>query len=384
MTEHPNVDWDPGAAEVIRDQRAAYDLIREHCPIAYSQPMGWSIFRHRDIMGVLHDPVTFSSAVSSHRSVPNGMDPPEHTRYRRVIEPYFGQDQMTSFEPACRRIAAGLAREAAARKTVEATTQLAEPFAVRAQCAFLGWPSSMHDQLLSWMERNREANLTQDRPAQRRIAAEFERLVGEVLEVRRHRRAGPETDRTASLMHEHVDGQPLSDEAIASVLRNWTAGEIGTIVAAVSILLHDLAYHPERQAQLRAEPTLIRVSVDEVLRAHGPLVASRRVATRAVELGGRRIEPGERITLMWIAGDRDPEVFDDPDAVRLDRDPDLNLLYGAGVHACPGAPLARMELRVIVEELLRHTSEILPVPGQSPANAIYPSSGWSRLPLELQ
>jgi hypothetical protein len=123
-------------------------------------------------------------------------------------------------------------------------------------------------------------------------------------------------------------------------------------------------------------------AIDEILRIHAPLIANRRVATRAVEFDGRRIDAGERITLIWASANRDEAVFGDPDEFRLDRDPALNLLYGAGIHACPGAPLARLELRVVVEELLG-SRQIEPAPGSVPVRAIYPASGFSLLPLRV-
>ena len=132
-----------------------------------------------------------------------------------------------------------------------------------------------------------------------------------------------------------------------SILRNWTVGEVGTISAAVGILVHFLAEHPDLQQQLRDRPSLLPTAIDEILRIHGPLVANRRITTRPVEIGGRKLDAGERISLIWVAANRDGRVFEDADAFRLDRDPAQNLLYGMGIHVCPGASLASLELRVL-------------------------------------
>ncbi len=231
---------------------------------------------------------------------------------------------------------------------------------------------------------NDAATLAQDRHALSELAREFEGFIDDMIETRLQAAAKPEDDVTAALMHEKVWGRPLSNEEIASILRNWTAGEIGTISAAVGILAHYLAEHPELQGQLRAQPSLLPAAIDEILRIHGPLAANRRVTIRPVEIGGRKIDAGERISLIWIAANRDGCVFEDPDSFRLDRDPDKNLLYGAGIHVCPGAPLARMELRVAMEELLERTSGIQPVPDKSPTNAVYPASGFAALPLQIR
>jgi cytochrome P450 len=216
------------------------------------------------------------------------------------------------------------------------------------------------------------------------IALEFESIIDGLVETRLQAGAGPETDLTASLMHEKVWGRPLSNEEVASILRNWTVGEIGTISAAIGILAEYLASHIELQKQLRAKRDLLPPTIEEILRIHGPLVANRRISTRPVEIGGRKIKAGERITLMWISANRDELVFEDPDAFRLDRDQGRNLLWGAGIHACPGAPLARLEMRVFMEELLARTGEIATVPGKAATLAVYPASGFTTLPLHIR
>jgi cytochrome P450 len=374
--------WDPTSEEVIRDQRAAYDSMRRKCPVARSSA-GWTLFRHDDVCRVLEDHETFSNAVSQHLSVPNGMDPPEHTHYRSIIEPYFSAERMQVFEPRCREIARKLFANLPTSGEVEYMSLVAESFAVGVQCSFLGWPEALRDTLVDWMRHNQRATLAQDRTALAELAREFEALIDDLIEVRRKAAAGPDADITASLMHEKVWGRPLSNEELASILRNWTAGEIGTISAASGILAHFLASHPDVQAQLRHQSDLLPSAIDEILRIHGPLVSNRRVATKAVEIGGKKIAEGERITLNWISANRDEEVFGNPDDFRLDRNPKQNLLYGAGIHVCPGAPLARLELRVLSEELLAATRQVALSHGEKPTLAVYPASGFSALPLKL-
>lgn len=384
MNDKLKPDWDPESEDVLRDPRAAYDEMRERCPVAYSECMQWSLFRHEDITQVLHDHETFSNAVSRHLSVPNGMDPPEHTEYRRIIDPYFAPERMEAFEPTCREIVANLVRNALASGEVELMTDFALPFAVRVQCAFLGWPSALQEPLIHWTQKNHAATLAQDRQAMSEIAREFEGFIDNAIETRFQTGATPEDDITAALMHEKVWGRPLSNEEIAGIVRNWTVGEVGTIAAALGILVHYLAQHVELQKQLRAQPSLRPAAIDEILRIHGPLVANRRITTRPVEIGGRKIDAGERLSLIWLSANRDDGVFEDPEAFRLDRDPAANLLYGAGIHVCPGAPLARMEMRISLEELLERTSQILPVPEKAPTRAVYPAIGFTTLPLQIR
>ncbi|WP_305909455.1 cytochrome P450 [Methylomarinum sp. Ch1-1] len=384
MNDKKTPDWDPRSEDVLRDQRMAYDQMREHCPVAHSELMGWSLFRHEDITRALHDHETFSNAVSEHLSVPNGMDPPEHTIYRRLIETYFVPERMDAFEPLCREIVLTLVRSALARGEVELINDFAQPFAVRVQCAFLGWPTALHEPLIRWIINKHEATLAQNRQALAELAREFEEFIDVTLETCRHAGAKSDSNVTSALIQDTVGGQPLRREEIASILRNWTVGEIGTISAAVGLLVHYLALHTELQMQLRAEPDILPTAIDEILRIHAPLVANRRITTHPVKIGGRELGTGERISLNWMAANRDGRVFEAPDTFRLDRDPSKNLLYGAGIHACPGAPLARMELRVVIEELLKHSTSIELVADQSPTNSRYPASGFCTLPLKIQ
>lgn len=384
MSKQRKPDWDPNAEDVLRDPRAAYDAMRERCPVAYSERMQWSVFRHEDVLRVLQDSKTFSNAVSERRSVPNGMDPPEHTAYRSIIEQYFTAERMAAFEPVCRQIAKDLARRRLRSGEVELMEGFALPFAARAQCAFLGWSAELQDPLIRWTRQNHAATLAQDREAMSELAMEFESLISALLAARLHDGANPKDDITTSLVHEQVWGRPLSHEEIASILRNWTVGEIGTLSAAIGILVHYLADHPDLQSQLREDSSLLPASIDEILRIHGPLIASRRIATRPVELCGRTIEAGERISLNWIAANRDGRVFDEPNSFRLDRDPALNLLYGAGLHVCPGAPLARLEIKLCMEEIIRWTRNLELVPERPAIIAVPPVSGYAELPILVQ
>ncbi len=384
MGDKTKTDWDPRSEEVLRDQRTAYDRMREHCPVAYSEFLGWSLFRHEDVSRVLQDHETFSSSVSRHLSVPNGMDPPEHAIYRRIIEPYFVPQRMNAFEPVCREIVATLIRDIYASGEVELIADFAQPFAVRVQCAFLGWPAALHEPLIRWSIKSDEAVLKQDRRSLTELAREFEGFIDDMLESRRQAGAKLEDDITSALMHESVEGRPLSHDEIASILRNWTAGEFGTIAAAVGVLAHYIARDAGLQAQLRAEPSHLPAAIDEILRIHGPLLVNRRITTRPVEIGGRALDSGARISLNWVSANRDAQVFEDPDVFRLDRDPAANLLYGLGIHVCPGAPLARLELQVVMEELLARSTAIELVSDNSPTNATYPESGFCTLPLRIR
>lgn len=377
----PHTDWDPRHPTTLHDQRAAYDAMRATCPVAYSDFLGWSLFRHDDIVTVLDDPTTFSSA-SRHVAIPNGMDPPEHTRYRNALTPFFDAARLADFEPHCRATAAQLAELMTGLDELEFVGEFAEPYALGAECDFLGWPDVIWGHLQGWTHGNQEVALSRDRAAGKAIAEELARYVTAAIRARHSARGMPCDDLTSRLMATEIDGKRLNDEDLADILRNWIAGH-GTVAAALGILVFHLAKDPALQQRLRDDPSLIPAAVDEILRVDDPLVANRRTTTRPVDIGGRHIDAGEKLTLMWITANRDPEIFSDPDTIELDRDQNKNLVFGEGIHDCIGAGLARLELRVALEELLARTSAIEFGASDRPVRSVYPSNGFARLPVRL-
>jgi Cytochrome P450 len=378
LNETQRHDWDPRNASVLEDQRRAYDEMRERCPVAHSEFMGWSVFRHEDVAAVLADPETYSSA-SRHPAIPNGMDPPEHGRYRAALAPHFEQQQMARLEPRCRGIAADLLGPMPSGREAEFMEAFATPFTLKTLCFFLGWPEQLWECLGGWTHGNQQAAFTRDPAAGKALAGLFAEHVKANLDAHR---ASPDdvVDLTDALLSTEVDGQQLDDDQIVSILRNWTAGE-GTVAGGLSLLVLHLAQQPDLQQRLRSEPSLIPAAIEEILRFDDPLVANRRTTTREVQIGDRTIPEGENLTLMWIAANRDPRVFDDPDAIRLERDTDRSLVWGQGIHLCAGAPLARLEMRVALEELLSRTRGF-ELAGEA-YRSVYPSDGLAAFTLRL-
>ena len=371
--------WDPSSPEVRRDQVAAFDDMRARCPMAHSDQLHWSVFGHRDVSRVLHDPATFSSAVSAtHVSVPNGLEGALHAEFRRIIDPYFAAQEMAAFEPKCRALAIAAVERLPSNHDVEVMAEFAPRYALAALSLFLDWPREFQQPLMHWIRRNQQARCSGDAAAMRAVAAEFDGYVREVLVLRRRGVVEQENDVVTRLLSERVHGRAITDEELVSLLRVWTAGELATVAASVGILVGYLAGHAGFQAKLRAHPAILPEAIDEILRIHPPLLTSRRKTLRETHIGGQTIPAGEILTLMWATANRDPAVFAEPAKMRLDRNPADNLLYGAGLHACPGAPLSRLTLRVLVEELLR-SWRIQPATTIVPVNAFYPAAGFQIL-----
>jgi cytochrome P450 len=354
--------------------------MRERCPVAHSETLGWSLFAHRDVTTATGNPAAFSSG-TRRMAIPNGMDPPEHTAYRESLESYFRPEPLAAFEPRSRQIARELLDRIAGRSEIEAIGDFVDPFAHQALCAFMGWPVEDWNRISDWTHGNQDATFRRDREAGARLAREFASYVTAVLQARRADLTAHDLMR--DLVGVRVHDAELSDEQIVSLLRTWTAGH-GTVAAAIGIVIRYLAEHDELQARLRAEPALLVPAIWEILRSDGPLVANNRTSTQDVEIDGQAIAAGERISLMWIAANRDPASFPDPDRVVLDRDQDANVLFGSGIHRCLGEPLALLNLRVGVDELLRSGTRFQLAPSDAPVRNVYPSNGLTTLPLVLR
>jgi cytochrome P450 len=208
---HPP-DWDPRAPSVQADQISAYDAMRRRCPVAHSEYLHWSLFRHADVVQALHDHATFSNQVSERVSVPNGMDPPEHTAYRRMIEPYFGPQALARFEPEYRRIARDAVASLPRSGEVEWMAGFAGDVVVRMLRAFMGWPQDLQEPLREWTRKNHAATLSGDRAAMAAVAFEFDGHIRAQLWARRESGSRAAEDVTARLMAETVNAQPLTGD----------------------------------------------------------------------------------------------------------------------------------------------------------------------------
>src|SRR3546814_764011 len=158
--------------------------MRKQCPVARSEYLHWSVFKHAEVVRILNDHDTFSNQVSPRASVPNGMDPPEHTPFRQLIEPYFDPSAMADFKPACESIARNLA-ENLHQGQIDIMSQLAHPYALEVQCAFMGWPATLHQPLRDWMRKNHKATLAKDRAAMDQIAQEFDSYMLALIKIGR-------------------------------------------------------------------------------------------------------------------------------------------------------------------------------------------------------
>jgi cytochrome P450 len=368
---------------MLADQRGTFDRMRAACPLARS-PGGVTLFRHADVVAAAADPATFSSAASTYRAVPNTLDPPAHTAFRAAIDPFFTPERMRALEPRLRTIAREIMNGLPRGVIVDAVTDIGYPFAVRAQADWLGW-QGVEAELLAWMAQNHAATRSADRTRTAAVAAAFDVIVAAQVQRRRRLGSAAPKDPTTELLQVVVNGRPLPDADIVSILRNWTAGDLGSMAAALGVVVHFLSTHSEVQDALRRgpDPADLALAIDEMLRIDDPFLVNRRVTKVATRVAGFELAPDTRIYLNWMSANRDESVFGNPDAYRPEKHASYNLVYGTGVHVCPGRPLATLELVVAIQALLSVTPRIELAADAVPVRETYPLGGWRRLPIRV-
>ena len=236
-TDGRTSDWNPRGPSARRDARATYDEVRSRCPVARRPDGAWTLFSHADVAAAALDHATFSSTVSGHLQVPNGMDGSQHTSFRAVVDRYFTPERMQALEPTIQQVAADVVAQLEVPGQIDAV-QLGARFAVRAQSAWLGWPPELEDVLLAWMGDHHAATRSGDRSRTAGTAHRFDAIVRSLTQLRRDAGAGAPDDVTTELVRDHVDGRPLADEEIVSILRNWTGGDLGSMaLSAVTIVM---------------------------------------------------------------------------------------------------------------------------------------------------
>ena len=381
MTDHIPDDLDPAG----RDLRAYTDELRPDHRVVRNARGEWVLLRHADVVAAAADAERFSNAVSAYLQVPNGLDGAAHRAARATLDRYFTPEALAPYADAFRRIARDLFAALPRGASVDAVHDIGAVFAVRAQSAWLGWPTDHEPHLLAWMADNHAATRSGDRTRTAVVASDFDAIIRSILAPRRAAGAGAPDDLTTRLMRDTVDGRPFTDEEIVSVLRNWTGGDLGSIALCVGVLFAFLAGHDDVQRRLRSgvSDAELDAAIDEVLRIDDPFLSNRRVTTCPVHIGGVDLPEGARVKLHWTSANRDADVFADPDAFDPEANAPHNLVYGLGPHVCPGRPLATMELRIAVQEALAATGWIALDPGEAPEREVAPVGGYARVPVLL-
>jgi cytochrome P450 len=302
-----------------------------------------------------------------HRNQMMENEPPAHTRLRSLVAKAFGRGHVERLRPAVTAEAASLL--AAAGTEFDLLADVAEPLAVTVIAELLGVPHADRHRLRPWsaaIVRMYEVSRTAEAEAAAlRACAEF---AGYLRDLAARRRAEPRDDLISHLVAVRDGGDRLSDdELVASAILLLNAGHEASVNALGGGVVA-LLRHPGQLARVRSERALVRTAVEEMIRYDPPLHLFARTAAEPVEIAGVTVPEGGEIAALLGAANRDPAVFDRPDEFDVGRDPNPHLGFGAGLHFCLGAPLARIELQAALGALLDHAPvlELAAEPVQRP------------------
>lgn len=392
LNEHiTKQDWDPLDPETLRDPHATFAHLRDQCPVAYSGRWNgfWALTKYDDIVSVSADARTFINSVQNvvpavgfGKRIPLHSDPPEHTFYRRALIPPFDEANILELEPIIRCHAVRLLEPIIRRGSGDIVRDFTYSLPVLVLCAFLGMPEEVAPEIKERSERYANALHTTDYAA---LQAESEGLYTYARNLVAERKAhplDPKRDFTSALLATRIQGQPIADEVIVGGVRQMLVAGHLTLTLSIASAVKHLAEHPELQKLLRSEPARIPDAIEEFLRLYPPNRAFARTPSRDVEIRGRQIKKDEPVAMLWISGNRDADTYADPDEFDLDRCPNPHLSFGHGTHKCLGAPLARLEMRVALEELLGRTKNIALDGAVTWAD--WPEYGPTALPVRLE
>ena len=373
---HPAVkdwatDFDHTDPTWVADPYPIWEELRATCPVAHSDRYGgtWLPTRHEDVAAVAYDTEHFTSrsvVVSEIRPGPEDLpapiglappitsDPPFHSLARRMLLPAFGPKPIAALEPMTRELCRELLDATAGRPEFDAAIEYAQHIPVRVIIGMLGFPQEDADIFRRFIHLVLEDI---DMAPEERQAIINEGEIDAYMDARiEEHLANPQDDLTSFLLEAELDGQKLAREHVRGTMVLLMIAGIDTTWSAIGASLWHLARHADDRHRLNAEPELMSTAVEEFLRAYAPVTMARLVA-KDFEFKGQPLHEGDWLLLPFPSANRDPDAFVDPDQVILDRVDNRHSAFGLGIHRCLGSNLARMELRVALEEWLARYPE---------------------------
>ncbi len=377
-----HIDLGQGATWLRPDRDLLFDRLRAEAPVSPQRGIPflagtaevdwWAVTGHTEVNHVSRNPEQFASGRggSNIGDIPDelaeflgsiiNLDAPRHTKLRRLISSGFTPRQVSGLDDAVRHRAAAIVDAIAERGTCDVVTDIAAPLPLGVICDMMGIPAEdeqrmfdLSNVILGFGDPEYVTGVTD------LVNAGME-LFQYGLAVAEARRSEPQDDIATALVHAEVDGEQLTPAEIGSFFVLLVAAGNETTRTAISHGLLALSEHPDqRQRWLADIEGVAPTAVEEIVRWASPVIHFRRTATADTELGGQRISAGDRVVMIYLAANRDPNVFDEPHRFDVTRTPNSHVGFGAGgPHFCLGANLARREIRVMFTELLQRLPDI--------------------------
>ena len=382
-------EWDPFSPDAAADPPASWEDLRERCPVAWSERHGgfWVVSRYDDAVEIARDSVRFNNSGDPQFGTPRPpleVDRPLHTVFRRVLQPYFTKQRVAQLEPRVRAFVVEMLEPVLDAGGGDLAEALTYPLPARVLCAWLGLPDSEWAYLKRVADELFEAEEGRgdDPEIRARCNEELYAYSRRLVRERAETPLDPDVDLISGLLGASEGEYAVTEEDVVQVVRLLIVAGHNSTTGAIGNCILRLATHPDVQERLRAEPQLLPVAIEEFLRLEPSVQAMPRWANDDTELYGRHVQKGEKVMLLWASANRDPQHFEQPDACVLDRTPNDHLTFGRGIHRCIGMDLARLELRVALEELLARTSLI--ELADTPIRTTFIRQGVSYLPVKLR
>jgi len=331
----------------------------------------WAITKHADVVAISKDPRTYSSArggtnlfdlppeeLSIVQMMMVNMDPPKHTKFRNLVSKGFTPRMIAQLEPLIRKAAVRTIDAVAKRGECDFVPSIAGDLPLIIIADLMGIPQDDRPKVFDWSNRL----IGFDDPEFQTSLQDGKVAAGELWmyanALATQRREKPELDLTSVLVQASVDGEKLSEMEFEAFFLMLAVAGNETTRNAISGGMLALVQHPEQRELLLKDPSLIPSAVEEVLRWVTPVIHFRRTVTRDVELRGQKLREGDKVAVFYPSANRDEEVFKDPFNFDVRRTPNEHLSFGVGQHFCLGASLARLELRLIFEEILNRLPDL--------------------------
>jgi cytochrome P450 len=325
----------------------------------------WFVTHYDDIDRVYTDNEHFSNKGTAEfqavigetfKSIPLAIDPPEHGKYRLFLMPHFSPKRLNVLQDWIRSVAVEMIDGFAAKGEVDVAWDFGRVFPVRIFMGLMGFPPHMFEQFLDW-----EWNILHS-GSREKMAEALRGVLGFLRGFIAEKEAHPDDGLVSAIVHGSIEGKPpTEDEKIGMVWFLWLGG-LDTVAATISQMFRRMVMQSEIQRTLRADTSLIPTAVEEFLRTQ-PILSSGRSVKKDFEWHGVHLKVGDMVQCLNPAGNFDPAKFDDPRKFDPARKPNRHFTFVAGVHLCLGAPLARRELRILLEEFFARIPEFRLKPG---------------------
>jgi cytochrome P450 len=345
------------------DPSTAYRTLREQCPVARVEGDAPVVYlsRYEDVLWAMRHPEVFSSdpgALSLGQEqplLPLQVDPPLHTDYRRLMNPAWVPRAVAALEPDARALVRELVDAFAGRGACDIHEELATPLPSTIFLRLMRLPQDDLAMFLQWRDNSIRPDVPAgDIDAAARLREQTGHEITEYFErALDQRRRHPDDGMLSELVHATFQGRALTQTELLGMCHLLLLGGLDTVTATLDCFVLWLATHPDERDRLVKDPTLLPQAVEELLRQQTPVMVVPRIVARDIEMSGVQLRTGDSVWLVLGAANTDRDVFDDAEQVDLDRPQHQHLAFGGGHHLCLGAHLARLELRVALDELHR-------------------------------